>query len=81
MGCSVGVIAVVTNRIITGIFGVDPSLALSSPPYPDAADEPSQWLRDAGTARGFEGKLEGLRIRGRLYTVTSTAVGLSIRQQ
>ena len=73
--------SVITNRIITGLFGVDPPLAFSSHASPDSPDEPSKWLRDAGTARGFNGMLTGLRIRGDLYTVTSTPAGVSIKQQ
>ena len=68
--------SVTANRIITALFGVEPPLELNS------TGEPTSWLRDAATPREFDGKLSGLRIRGKLYTVESSAgSGLSIRSE
>jgi hypothetical protein len=56
--------------------GVEPPLELNS------TGAASTLLRDASTPRGFDGKLSGLRIRGRLYTVESKATtGLSIQEE
>jgi hypothetical protein len=61
--------SVTANRVVTALFGVEPRLELNS------TGEPSSFLRDAATPRGFDGKLSGLRIRGKLYTVQSTHSG------
>lgn len=68
--------SVTANRIITALFGVEPPLELN------ATGEAASLLRDAGTPRGFDGTLSGLRVRGKLYTVESkSATGLSIEAQ
>ena len=79
--------AVTANRIITGLFGVDPPLSLnatvaatssssfSSSPFPEA------FLRDAHVPRGFTGKLTGVLLHGRPYTVESGPAGLTIRAE
>jgi hypothetical protein len=68
--------SVTANRIITALFGVEPPLELN------ATGEAASLLRDAGTPRGFDGTLSGLRVRGKLYTVESkSAIGLSIEAQ
>ena len=69
--------SVVANRIISSLFGVDPPLTLTTPGTPPPA--PETFLRDSSTARGFEGTLSGVMIRGKSYTVTSNSSGLSIR--
>ena len=67
--------AVISNRIISGLFGVEPPLDL------DAGGSPESFLRDADSPRGFEGTLSGLRIQGRAYTVVSAANGLTIHAE
>jgi hypothetical protein len=62
--------AVVSNRVITGLFGVEPPVHVTS--------DPASFLRDAPVQRGFVGTLSGLRIQGKAYTVSSGATGLSI---
>ena len=64
--------AVISNRIITGLFGVDPPLQSVHSAGPEG------FLRDASVPRGFEGTLTGLLIQGKRYTVTSGDTGLSI---
>ena len=71
--------SVVANRVITSLFGVAPPLALQD--TPGASPDPKTFLADPSTPRGFDGSLSGVRIRGKLYTVTSTSVGLSIRAE
>ena len=70
--------SVVANRIITSLFGVAPPLTLMDPGAPP---EPENFLADPSTARGFNGTLSGVRIRGKLYTVTSTDTGISIHSE
>ena len=67
--------AVISNRVISGLFGVEPPLDL------DAGGIPESFLRDADSPRGFEGTLSGLRIQGRLYTVVSGPKGLTIHAE
>ena len=67
--------AVISNRIISGLFGVEPPLDL------DAGGSPESFLRDADSPRGFDGTLSGLRIQGRAYTVVSAANGLAIHAE
>lgn len=66
--------AVISNRVITGLFGVDP-------PAADWTD-PEQVLRDASEDRGFDGTLSGLLLAGRRFTIQSRAGhGLSIEEE
>ena len=62
----------IANRIITGLFGVDPQLQATQ------TSGPQDFLREPSTSRGFKGKLTGLRIQGKRYSVTSGDSGLSI---
>lgn len=64
--------AVISNRIITGLFGIDPPLGATH------TEGPEGFLRDPSVGRGFTGKLTGLLIRGKRYNVTSGDLGLSI---
>eukprot|EP01051_Picozoa_sp_SAG22_P010739 SAG22_NODE_983_length_6163_cov_8.370053_2_plen_409_part_00 len=66
--------SVAANRVITGLFGVEPPLELNS------AGEAPSFLRDATAPRGFKGTLAGLRLRGKIYTVESGIGGLTIRE-
>ena len=62
------------NRVITGLFGV-------YPPPTDAATGPGL-LRDPSTPRGFNGQLQHVELRGKLYTVSSAAEdGLTIAEE
>ena len=72
--------AVPANRIISGLFGMHPPLNFSASARGEDDEDPSSYLRDAAVPRGFNGALEGVRIRGKSYTVTSGADGLSIRE-
>jgi len=57
------------EAIVRTFFGFQPDL------------EGTNGLVDADTPRGFNGKLVGLRWRGKLRTVVSDARGLSMRSQ
>lgn len=63
--------AVIANRIVTGLFGVDPPLG-------SVPSSPQGFLRDASIPRGFSGALSGVSIHGQLYTITSSPSGLTI---
>jgi len=64
--------AVISNRIITGIFGINP-------PLHDWSADPSTVLRDPAMDRGMDASLHGVRLAGRTYTVQSRAgKGLAI---
>ena len=61
--------AVTANRIVSGLFGVEPPLEFEAPA------SAASFLRDPTTPRGFNGVLSGVRIREKLYTVESGSNG------